>query len=91
MQVFVVFDLSRPAEVEAAIRLHFPDDHLALRDGQWLVAARLMTSRDVCDRLGISEGENGNGIVVAMDGYWGRAPNNIWEWMGARKAAYNVG
>lgn len=90
MQVFAVFDVSRPAEVEAAIRLHFPDDHLVLRDGQWLVAARLMTSRDVSDRLGISEGETGNGIVVAMDAYWGRASNSIWEWMSARKAAQNA-
>ena len=90
MQVFAVLSVSRPEDVALALERSFPHDHLKLRDGEWLVAVPLMTSRDVCDRLGISEGQNGNAIVVAMDGYWGRAPNDVWEWVGSRKAAQNV-
>ena len=74
MQVFVVFHVSRPVEVGGAINARFPADHLPLDGGVWLVAGEGLTTRDVGDALGISDGQNGNAIIVPMEAYWGRAP-----------------
>jgi hypothetical protein len=48
--------------------------------GQYLVAAK-GTAIDVSNLLGISDGSNGSGIVLATSAYYGRAENNICEWM----------
>jgi len=53
--------------------------------GQWLIAAD-GTAKDVSDRLGISSekpDDIGPAVVLAIVGYWGREPNNVWEWIAA--------
>jgi hypothetical protein len=89
MQVFAVFHLSNPTVVAEAIRTRFPNDHYALGNNEWLVASNGVTSKEIGDVLGISDGRNGYGIVVAMNSYWGWATNNIWEWVSLKKAQPN--
>jgi hypothetical protein len=87
MQVYALFNVSNPDRVSAALRAKFPDDHKLLGNNEWLISSAAATSREVCDSLGISDGSNGSGIIVAMNGYWGRATNDIWEWITAKKAS----
>jgi hypothetical protein len=84
MTIFVVFNVSNPQLVKVAIEKIFPNDHLFLGNNEWLISSPLMTSRDVGNAIQISEGQNGNAIIMAMAGYWGRASNNIWEWIAAK-------
>ena len=89
MQVYAVLHLSNPTAVEDALRSHFLNDHRPLGNNEWLVASRAVTSKEISDALGISDGRNGYGIVIAMNGYWGWATNDIWEWIAAKKAEPN--
>ena len=89
MQVFVIFNVSRPVEVGGAIIARFPTDHLQLEGGVWLVAGESLTTKDVGDAIGISEGDNGNAVIAAMEAYWGRAPSHIWEWIKQKRESPN--
>lgn len=39
------------------------------------------TAKQLAEKLGIQEGENGSGLVIQIDGYSGRAPADFWPWM----------
>ena len=85
MIVFAVIEVSNAAVIQTALETHFPGDFLKLSFSNWLVAGRGITAKDVSDKLGISEGQS-NGIVFTTAGYYGRAPGNVWEWVGAKLA-----
>jgi hypothetical protein len=61
----------------------FQNAFMQIAPGQWLVSAKATTAQQISDQLGITDGTNGSGIVFAISGYYGRAPNNIWEWIAA--------
>lgn len=42
------------------------------------------TAKDVSDRLGITDGSNGNGVVLNVAGYFGRSNPQLWEWLAAK-------
>jgi hypothetical protein len=80
MIIFAVLTPTEHPQLEAALTALFPDNYLKVGPGQYLVAAK-GTAVDVSNTLGISDGRNGSGIVLSTSGYYGRAGNNIWEWM----------
>jgi hypothetical protein len=52
--------------------------------GQWLVAVNAETAKEVSDSLGISADKPddlGPALVLTVAGYWGREPDNVWEWI----------
>lgn len=49
-----------------------------------LVAPSATTTKEVSDKLGISEGEAGNGIVLRVETYFGRTAGSTWEWITAK-------
>ena len=83
MTIFVVFHTSDRDKLAVEMQRQFPDDHLSLNTGEWLVSAAL-TAKEVTDRLKIASGESGSGIVFAMSTYYGRSDPNIWEWIKVR-------
>lgn len=79
----LLFALMTPGDhvgVQAALQTNFATDHLKVGPGQYLIAART-TVIDLSNTLGLSDGRNGLGIIVSISGYYGRADQNIWEWM----------
>lgn len=81
MAIFVVFKVSDPHLMRAAIARVFPNDHLDLGDNEWLISAR-GTAQEVSNRLGLApENEAGSAIIFSMQSYYGRASTNIWEWI----------
>jgi hypothetical protein len=58
----------------------FPGNYLKVGPGQYLVAGK-GTAIDISNALGITDGKNGSGIVLSTSSYYGRAENNVWEWM----------
>jgi hypothetical protein len=80
MIIFAVLTPTDNLQLEAAMTALFPDNHLKVGPGQYLVAGK-GTAVDISNTLGITDGRNGNGIVLSTSSYYGRAGNNIWEWM----------
>jgi hypothetical protein len=87
MTIFSVTALSNEAQIEAAVKRVYPNDHFKLAPNQFLVAAR-GTSKDVSDALDISTGKTGLGVIATMSGYFGYAPTNIWEWIKVKSEAF---
>lgn len=63
-----------------AVSAAYPDDVYDLGNGAWIVSDSA-TAKEVSDKVGISEGENGSGVVVEVASYFGRANPAIWSWM----------
>ncbi len=80
MTIFVIFKVQHPSRIAVALEQTFPNDHLSVAPGQWLVSAS-GTAVDVSNRLGISDGKNGSAIVFSMANYFGRASNELWDWV----------
>lgn len=82
MTIFTVF--RQPGlngeKLPGAIAEHFPNNFLMIGDDIWLVAGK-STAQEVSDKLGISTGDNGSGVVLAVSSYFGRANPNIWDWI----------
>lgn len=86
MAIFVVFGVTNPTAVGAAIKREFPGDHFEVRPGEWLISSPL-TAIEVSNKLGITKGENGSAIIFAMSSYYGRASNAVWDWIKSRLEA----
>lgn len=56
--------------------------HIQAHDNQWVVSYK-GTSKELSDLIGISTSNGQAGIVVTMSGYYGLAPNDIWEFIAA--------
>ena len=85
--VFFITSLGENNPVlEQAIVKNFPNDYLAISPNEWLVAAS-GTAKNISDTLGITDGTSGGGVVFSTSGYFGRANNQIWEWLLAKLGA----
>jgi hypothetical protein len=51
-----------------------------LEDNNWLISYD-GTSKQLCDDLGASNGEEGNIVVLSFSGYWGWAGQDVWDWI----------
>ncbi len=84
MAIFLVLPKTAEAQEAIAPRIaeQFPRDSLALASGDWLLSASA-TSKEISESLGITgPGARGpSAIVFSIAGYYGRAPNEVWEWM----------
>jgi hypothetical protein len=80
MSIFVIFRVSDVEKVKTALISSFPEDHLEVDTGQFLVSSNL-SAEAVSEKLKVTDGTNGNAIVFAMGNYYGRASTNIWEWI----------
>ncbi len=82
MPVFFVVALANKDKLKAAIREADPDA-FELKDDSWFMKYE-GTARAVADKLGIISGASGNGVVVPVGNYSGRAPADLWEWLKLR-------
>jgi hypothetical protein len=80
MLLFAIMTPGDNAGLQAALNTHFPENYLKVGLGQYIVASK-STVVDVSNTLGITQGINGTGIIVAVSAYYGRTDQNIWEWM----------
>ncbi len=88
MALFVVLALDKSAStIEAAIAKEFPENYYKIEPGKWFVAAKLITAKQMSDRLGITNDENDDGltgVVITVRGYFGRGSQDMWEWVAAK-------
>lgn len=88
MTIFVVFKSMSPEKLGLRIAREFPKDHLQLQNDEWLISAE-MTAIDVSNRIGITTdpSETGSAIVFSMRSYYGRASNDVWDWIKTKSEA----
>jgi hypothetical protein len=83
MPIFVILPKNNAAReaVRQNVETLFPN---SLVSGAWLVSAA-GTSEEISNTLRITgEGTDHTApsvIVFTISGYFGRAPNNVWEWL----------
>jgi hypothetical protein len=81
MAIFLVVGKDPPFDkLERALAQYFPNNYLIVKPGIWLVSGYGL-AKDISDRLGISDGQTAQGIVLSINGYWGFESNVIWEWL----------
>lgn len=89
MTIFSVTILSFSQPVADEIKKAYPNDHLAISNDQYLIST-IGTASDVSAKIGLYDPKNptapptGSGIVFSTNGYFGRAPSNVWEWIKAK-------
>lgn len=88
-QMFVILGQTNHLQLGQVIAAKYPNDHLALNPGQWIVIAS-GTAKEISDHLGITDGSTGDAVVVAGTSYYGRASSQIWEWMASRMGTQRV-
>lgn len=81
MPLYFVAALTNPTKIADAAKNAVPasDFHEVAADKFFVNFAG--TSTDLSQKLGIAEGTTGNGIVLLVSSYHGRAPKSIWEWV----------
>lgn len=87
--LFVIFAVSDVPATEARLRNIAPWLYLNVAPGQWLlIAPSSTTTREVSERLAIGSVENAvSGIVVRVEGYYGRSAKSTWEWIATKLGA----
>jgi hypothetical protein len=81
MPVFAVVSLSDSNEtLNTRVKEQFPNDHYVLASGRWLVAGEGI-AKEISDKLGTAASVGTLFAVFAIGGYFGWAPNTVWEWM----------
>jgi hypothetical protein len=69
--------------IAAALEAKVPGHHRQLPLGEFLASFN-GTSKELSDILGITSGAVGQAVVVSISGYFGRAQNDVWEWLAQR-------
>jgi hypothetical protein len=84
MSIFVIISQEKNINLENSIKENFPDNYYKVHDNQWLISTT-GTAKEVSVKIGIEDKEKKlNGIIFAISGYWGRAANDIWEWIASK-------
>ncbi|MFL9892429.1 hypothetical protein [Paraburkholderia sp. RL17-381-BIF-C] len=87
MPLYFVAALTNPAKILEVAKSEFPESdlHEVAQDKFFVNFAG--TSTDLSQKLGIAEGATGNGIVLLVTSYHGRAPKSVWEWVNLKQNA----
>jgi len=89
MTIFTILLPREQPKLVEKIKLEYQTNGLQITETQWLVSAS-GTALEVSKKLGIYDPANPNGpssgdaIIFSTNGYFGRAPANVWEWIGAK-------
>ena len=86
MQVFAVFNVSKPDLVKQKIKEHYSDNFYQA-DDSFFIATHEETTRAVAEKIGFGDDPVGTGIVISVTYYWGCASGEMWEWISVKKGA----
>ena len=64
----------------------FPRACYRLTDGLWAVGSPFRTPTEVCEQLGVNEGDGRTMVVVSMEEYYGRYDRALWQKLNAWSA-----
>ena len=86
MRIYAILSDPGNSALIEAIKNEFSKHYFDFGDGQWFVAAdNPTTAREIYEKL---EGTNGvdigSVVILSVNGYYGYASANLWEWMSSR-------
>jgi hypothetical protein len=84
MNIFIAVPTESNPALRSRIESEFPSDSYALPNGEWLIAFG-GTTKELSDRLGVSQGQCGAAVVLSVANYWGFADKNLWEWIAVKE------
>lgn len=83
MPVFAVMSLDSREQTEGrVIELGLPFYPVG---SLGLMVAFKGTSEELSNQLGITDGQTGRAIVIAVGDYYGFAPPGLWEWINVHR------
>jgi hypothetical protein len=86
--LFALFAASSPKAMEQKLQAGgtpLPLLNFKVTESSWLlIAPNTVTTRELSDALGITDGSVSGGILVRVENYFGRANKEIWEWITAK-------
>ncbi len=86
--LFAIFAVTDAAALEIRLQTIAPWLAWKAAEGQWLIIApQATTTKELSDRLGITDGSVSGGIVVRVENYYGRASTSVWEWVATKMGA----
>jgi hypothetical protein len=85
-KIFAIIAASKPEALLPNIEAEFPDSHLAVGVGQWLIVGpSTLTTQELAVKLKISVEDNVSAaIVLSVASYFGRTQLSTWEWLIAK-------
>lgn len=90
MAIFAVLSQGDPKPLGASIKEKFASDYFEFENGKWFVAADGLTAREMSQKLGLVDPSNLTGVVVTIDGYFGHARADLWEWLKVKSTPAKV-
>jgi hypothetical protein len=95
MALFVIVALKGSgAAVDEAVKVAYPTESYQAESGTWIVNADSVIAKQVSDKLGITDKPvspaSMQALVVSINGYYGRAQADLWEWISAKSVKANV-
>ena len=81
MAIFAVMSPGTNPALGIAVARHFSENFYVVAQGQYLVAAQNLTTKEITERLGATSGELGQVIVLASSSYYGWHTKDVWEWI----------
>ncbi len=90
MALFVAIapDISKADVLQQTIQEKYPGENLVISPNAWIISAAGI-AKNVSDSLIGSPPQPGAPqlVVLAVSGYFGFAPNTVWEWIASKLAA----
>jgi hypothetical protein len=87
LMLFAIVSLGIQPALAGTLATAYPNDWIQVPDSPLYFVWAAGTAKDVSDKIGITSGNLGPVVVLAVSGYYGRAPMNIWEWIAAKITA----
>jgi hypothetical protein len=99
-KLFAIVAVSDTSKMAGKLASAFPEVHLKIAEGQWLVVEEsTTTTTEVSQKLrivdetiegGVPADSPGNAIILSISNYFGRAPANTWEWITAKLGGADI-
>ncbi len=81
MTVFAVLSTVPNVELGNQVSKAYPNNSYPLSPSIWFVIDGDVTTAQVCEKLGIGNGQTTNAVVVRISSYFGHATTALWEWL----------
>lgn len=80
MALFAIIGIRPTPALAVAVERDFEGKFALVAPDHWIVVGE-GTARSISDGMGVRGGGLGNVIVYNIAGYYGYAPQNLWEWL----------
>lgn len=81
MALFAAISPTENAQLAEAVAREFPGSHFEVAPGQFLIAARQLTTQSVAEKLHAMSGGVGRVLIMNVLNQTGWHSKDMWEWI----------